>query len=188
MALTKIKIANIALDYLRAESINSTEDETTEARALATHWDAVVESELQKHTWDFAQKRINLNRLTETPVFGYKYKYALPNDFLRVVKIEGSADYRREGNTLVTNDEAVEMVYVYRNTDVSTWPPYFAMLVAAQLRIALANSISADKSMIELATAIYDKQAAEARWIDSSMDYQDDFGQFQSSLITERYV
>jgi len=188
MPSNKVEIANIALVGLRATTINSFEDETTEASVIKVLWDNIRQSELSKHPYNFAIKRSKLARLSNEPLFGYQYQYQLPVDCLRVIKVEDNVDYKLEKDgRILTNAESVELKYVYDNEDVSTWSASFSALMAAKLRVELSFPLAADKEMTKLSIELYERKLRDARWIDASGDIPDKFGQQQTNIIGVRY-
>jgi len=79
-------IANIALVRLGANTISSINDGSPNASHIMMVWDYVRSEVLQLRDWRFAKMKAELTRHPSSPLYGYAYAYALPNDFLRLVR------------------------------------------------------------------------------------------------------
>lgn len=117
MALSseQIEVCNIALGYLGEYRI--TASKTTEKQYLACdlYFDDAVKETLVEHNWNEAKKRCYLVEYSVAPVFGYAYKFALPDDFLALVRIgDGANDFNHweiEGSYLLTNEAQEPLTY-----------------------------------------------------------------------------
>jgi hypothetical protein len=49
-------------------------------------WDPIFQEVLSERNWKFAKFRTTLAQSSMTPLYGYKYAYALPPDFLRFIR------------------------------------------------------------------------------------------------------
>lgn len=82
------------------------------------------------------------------PLYGFTYAYKLPDDFVRVWKIQGETSiYKREGNYLFTDDDEIFLTYIFLDTDVSNYPGLFISTVASKLGAELAESLAEDPEL-----------------------------------------
>lgn len=117
MALSneQIEVCNIALSYLGEYRI--TASRTTEKQYVACdlHYIDAVKETLVEHNWNEAKTRCYLVEYSVAPVFGYTYKFALPDDFLALVRIgDGANDWNHweiEGDYLLTNEAQSPLTY-----------------------------------------------------------------------------
>jgi hypothetical protein len=80
-------LANIALGRIGAKNtIVSLTETTPNAIKVRAVWDAVFREVLSERDWKFAKIRTSLVLSTIVPLYGYKYAWALPADFLRFVR------------------------------------------------------------------------------------------------------
>jgi hypothetical protein len=84
---SEVQIANMALDVIGTRStIASLTEGSTEANAIARHWDNALDSVLRAAHWNFARKQINLALLLDGTQSGvtvpmpWLYEYAYPSD------------------------------------------------------------------------------------------------------------
>jgi len=184
---SNIDIANAALIKLGAQTINSFTDDTTESIAVNALWDISLNATLREYPWKFATKRSDsIARTASAPHFKYKYEYTLPSDCVRLIKVYEDSDYKLEGRNIITSKEECYIKYIYQNTDTALWDASFIELMVIKLAYELAYTIPRSGSMVDRMHALYQKQLIEARDADSSEQIADDFGQFESSLISVR--
>jgi hypothetical protein len=82
--MTDIEICSQALTLLGADEITSFKDETREAKLCKIIYELTVKSCLADRNWTFAQNQTQLNKLSQTPLFGYSAAFQLPSDYLRL--------------------------------------------------------------------------------------------------------
>lgn len=104
MAQSRTDICNSALLRLGAATITDITDDSAEARACNEQYDSNRRSELRKHPWNFAIKRVVLAADTDAPAFEFDYAFTLPSDCLRVlIPKDNSLDWVIEGGKILTN-------------------------------------------------------------------------------------
>ena len=154
---SKIQICNRALSKLGADRITSLDDDNKSARAMKSAFDFVRDAELRAHVWNFSVARAELAALATTPVWGFQYEYALPEDFIKLLEIRdlysnaNTLDYRTtpaplwqmEGGLLKTDAESPLYIrYVYRVTDTALYDALFAEALACRLAAETAEEIT----------------------------------------------
>lgn len=138
---TKIDICNQALSLIGSESITSFDDKTTIARRMKSMYDSSRKTLLRFHPFNFATKRMRLSPLTLKPEFGYEYQYQLPNDLIRIISVN-TEDYVLETDNLLTNASAIELIYVFDNTNEETFDPLFIECLILYLASKAAKPIT----------------------------------------------
>lgn len=151
MALSQVKIVNMALAKIGDSYISDMTDGTKEATYANIFWESCRDTLLESYPWNFATERARLARLAETPAWEYDYKYQLPNDCIRIRDISVTGDfegtktinYKVEGGAVVTSETTVYIKYTKKVTDVSLWVPTFSRLMVCDLAVLLSEPISA---------------------------------------------
>lgn len=143
--MTLLEIYNNALGLVGEPQLASTAATTPAGRACNLHFDLTRDAVLRSHRWNFATKRAALVAAT-TPAFGWGYAYTLPTDFLRVTEVNESADaagapWAIEGALLLTDFSSVNLVYVYRLTDVALFEPLFCEALILRLAEKIAPTL-----------------------------------------------
>lgn len=156
---SKIGICNMALDHIGQPPISSIDPGSTPTEILvARHYDAVRQSVLRKYVWNFAKKRATITRSGDAE-FDFTDKYTLPNDFVRLLSVEGSSgeisqsnDYDINGREIYINASTADSInirYVSDVEDVTTWDALFRQLVILNLALVLAFAITKKESVVK---------------------------------------
>ena len=169
---TVVGICNRALSYLKAQPITSLTDGTESARIVSRVYDYLRDELLRAHPWNFATKRAALARLSTTPAWGYDYQFALPTDCLRVLAAVGSdeteiSDFKIESRNLLTNEEAVYLLYVYRVTDPAQYDALFSAALSYRIISEIAYELTSSTAAAEASEKMFDRRISEARGVDA---------------------
>lgn len=87
-------------------------------------------------------------RYVEQPLFGWAYKYTLPTDCLRVLRVNGDDateddgdPHEVEGALLLTDADEVALRYVFQETATANWPAEFRNAFSLLLGSYLATDL-----------------------------------------------
>src|SRR5690606_30857910 len=107
--------------------------------------------------------------LTEYVATEYAYRFALPSDCLRVLRINGAErdDYRVEGGYIYTDEGTVNIEYIFDVTDESTFDAQFVDVLAARLSAEISFYLTNNSTLTEQAWNIYNDKIRMARTMDS---------------------
>lgn len=107
--------------------------------------------------------------LTEYVATEYAYRFQLPADCLRLIRINNAErdDYRVEGNFIYTNEGAVNIEYIFDETDEAAFDAQFVDLLAARLSAEIAFYMTDNSTLTEQAWSIYNQKLSMARTMDS---------------------
>jgi hypothetical protein len=153
MSTNVTTICNLALGKLGEKRIMSIDDNDPVARQCRLFYAQTRDEVLRAHRWNFAIKRITLVQLTAGPEFGWSYQYALPNDCLRVLQINGweanerQDEWQGEGGNLLCDEDSVQLRYIGRIEDAATFDPLFVEAITVKLASKLAQSITGSREL-----------------------------------------
>ena len=149
MALSITSIVNMALGRFGAQKLSTYEDDATPNGILARlFYEQTRDALLRSHEWRFALAREALSEEEDTPAFEWDHQYLLPADFLRLTGLYNTtASFAIEGDKILTNDDAVDLVYVRRVTDPTDFDPLFVEVLVLQLAIKFHLSLSEDRHL-----------------------------------------
>lgn len=171
MATSTVQICNNALIKLGSDTITSLSDNTKPARLCNKMYEIVRDELLRTHPWNFAIEREQLAQISTNPDFGYSYQYQLPADCLRVLKIsDTSVEYRIEGRKLLTDANAVKLVYIKKVTDVAQFDSAFSDLLALKLAAELSYSLTDNASLTGTLSELFERRFRRAKMIDAQED------------------
>jgi len=141
------ELCNMALARLGAKRLTNYETDTTlEAIHCRAHYEQTRDALLRSHRWRFAMARATLSEDAAAPAFEWDHQFVLPTDFLRMSYLyDSTASYDVEGQRLLTNDDAAEIVYVKRVTDPTEFDPLFIEVLVLKLAIKLVMPLTQDK-------------------------------------------
>lgn len=152
MDVSAVDICNMALDNLGAKPpIVSFDDNTDVARTCKRVYPISRNKVLRAHEWNCAIARETLAALVDAPVSGYSYQYQLPIAplCLRVLNMTNveNAEYRIEGDKLLTDEEECSIRYIREVTNTTEFDPDLIELIALRLAADIAYSITQSKTV-----------------------------------------
>ena len=171
-----VNICNSALNLIGASTISALTEDTKNARLCNQRYEPVRNRVFRGHNWNCLIKRVELAQNSTAPVVEYTYAYALPSDFLRVLKIHNGTtdsiaadlDYKVEGKNIVTNQTTVYLVYVALDTDPNNYDAYLREAISHQLAADLAYAITNNATLANNYLTRADERLREARFIDAT--------------------
>lgn len=144
-----VEIASKALLKLGEGAISSFDDGTDKADTCKELYPDFKKYCLSLHDWNFAKKKVQLNRLVDTPVNEYKYAYQVPSDMIKLLGLYDNAqvgatpfqDYNIFYKQVYTDVAAVYADYIALVND-EDFPAYFVEFLATAFAAELALSIT----------------------------------------------
>lgn len=177
--VSTVDICNLALDELGEEAITALDEGTTVANLCNRNLGPARDELLRAHPWNFAIKRRKMARLAAVPDFGFAYAFQKPVDWLRTISVHadsggfGSAEYRMEGEQVLSDSPTLYLRYVARVDDPNAFDVLFVEALALKLAARLTKAItqsSAEKERIEVLAR---EVVRQARAVDAVEDFPD---------------
>ena len=160
---SKTELCNLALLKLgksRVQDIDT--DPSQQATDLKLAYDFTLNQILNEAEWSFAVRRQALNKLTETPLYGWSYIFTLPAnpEYIKLISVENNPDYVIEGKYILSNEENLNITYIARITDPNDYTAgfknAFVLLLATKICYNLTGSDSREKQLLtEYENALY---------------------------------
>lgn len=190
---SEVQICNKALQLIKhSKQISALTEGTKEANACEAIYEDLRDLLLERHTWNFATKRAQLARETDTPAFEWDYQYALPSDFIRATSVHQNSDardrlpYKLEGGKVLTDATECYMRYVYRVSDPNQMTPSFREALSFLIASYLATSIGQSRSLSrELQNEFATEHLPTAKSVDALQDDPDQLP--ESSWVSVRH-
>lgn len=174
MAASVVEIVNSALIKLGATPIVALTDAVKEARLANQRYNACLKACLRNHLWNFALKRVVLSPTADTPAFGYTYSSALPSDCIRVIDVDaGDQDYRIEGRRILSNSNALELLYIYFNQEPTEYDSLFCEVLATYLAWDLCYAITQSLSLKQDCWQAHRELLRQARSVNAKEEIHD---------------
>jgi hypothetical protein len=87
MPITRVEIANSALDLINGQTITAFDENTTTSVLVSRHFDEALRSCLSEGFWRFSVKRVDEPVEDDVTSLDYSYAYELPEDFQRLWRL-----------------------------------------------------------------------------------------------------
>ena len=179
---TEVSICSNALRRLGDDPITSLTDDSERARLCNAFYEDARDACLRSHPWNFAITRASLTQLSDSPVYGYDYQYALPTDpyCLRVLAMEYEdyifkvENFSTQGRVLLTDEETAKIIYIARITDTTLFDSLFVDTLITKLASDLAYPVTNSLKVQEQMYRLYQLKLSEARSIDGQEGFIDD--------------
>jgi hypothetical protein len=99
----------------------------------------------------------------------YAYRFALPSDCLRILRINDAErdDYRVEGGYMLSNEGEIHVEYIYDDEDEATFDAQFTDLLASRLSAEICFYLTDNSTLTEQTWTIYNNKLRMARTMDS---------------------
>ncbi len=173
---SQVAIANAAVLKLGANRITNLSDRSPEAQAIEATWDRLRDTELRKHPWKFAVRRVGLGADTAVPAFGPERQFALPSDYLALVEVDGTWAWQTdagpvwqiEGRKILTDLAApLNVRYLRRVETTVDWDACFVEAFACRLALELCERITQSGSKKQGLRFDYENAVSDARRVDA---------------------
>jgi len=170
------ELCNDALGQIGHNFITNIDDTDRPATICKRFYATTRDQVLRQNNWNFARKRQSLTRLATAPLFEWSFQYALPSDCIRPIRI-GTTDavpWKVEGRNILTDEEAVSLLYIRRVEDPNFWDPLFYDAFSIILAAKLAKAITHDIEFSDGLMVQYAKQLLDAGGVDGQEGIPDE--------------
>jgi len=125
MALSaeQITVCNLALGLIGEVEVASNQTTTKQYKLCDRFYVSTLKETLVEHNWNEHKKRVMLLEDSTAPLFGYDYRFALPTDCMKLLRIgDGDndwTDWEVEDGYILTNKAQSPATYTVGNTYAS---------------------------------------------------------------------
>ena len=164
-----VDICNGALNQLGATTILSLTEDSKNARLCNSRFKQVRDAVFRSHPWNCLQTRVELASSTTTPAWGYKFKFDLPGDCLRLLRIlDFDSNYQVEGRSILSNNETMKILYISRVEDPNQYDELLRETLSAALGSDIAYAITSNNTTSQNMLVTYQEKLKDARFVDST--------------------
>lgn len=165
MANSSVDVCNSALQLVGAARILSLSDNSPEGRACSVSYDSNRRSELRKHRWNFAIRRVSLAPDATPPAFDYTYQFTVPSDCLRILlPNDATLDWIVEGRKILSNaSNVLNLRYISDITDTTQWDAAFYDMLSISLGMDICEKLTNSTGKKTELAAAYKDALAEAK-------------------------
>ena len=164
-----VDICNGALNQLGATTILSLTEDSKNARLCNSRFKQVRDAVFRSHPWNCLQKRVEIASSTTIPAWGYKFKFDLPGDCLRLLRIlDFDSNYQVEGRSILSNNETMKILYISRVEDPNQYDELLRETLSAALGSDIAYAITSNNTTSQNMLVTYQEKLKDARFVDST--------------------
>lgn len=180
MTVTKLDLYNQALNIIGERALSSLTEAREPRRRLDGVWDrGAVDLCLGQAPWTFAMRSAMMDYDPSiNPDFGYRYVFALPDDFIQLWSICSDEyfknpinNFANEAGYIYSDVTPVYIRYVSNDAaygnDYSKWGRDFQAYVAAYLAKEIALGLTQSENKQKLAEVAMEKAKKEAKGSDA---------------------
>ena len=160
--MTDIQICNLALARLGDSRINALTDATAQAQYCSLFYAQTLEELQTEFDWQFCRKLASLTADATAPAFGYARRFAVPSDFLRLIRLNGIDEDENFSkweivDGFIHTDLAApaQIEYIAHVTDAAKFPAVFVEIFSAKLAVNLALPLTASKELFAQMAEIF---------------------------------
>ncbi len=178
---SQVEICNLALAKLgHMPFIANIGENSKAANLFSVFWEPVRDSLLREYLWKFARARATLAPLVTEPEFDGGNYFQIPSDSLRIVSPSNTYKYGYgrwfvEGDKIVADTDAFQIVYIKRVTDTSLFDPCFVQAMAAKLAYELAMPLAQSQSLKDQMAQEFKTAVIKAAFVGATEQDSDKF-------------
>jgi hypothetical protein len=178
-----VEIANMALGEVGSQTITTIDDASTPAANCKRFIYQAIREALERGRWKCARKPAVLARLTDAPLFGWAYAFQLPTDYVRLVSFNETDSeeqfqelFERQGDTLLTDEDAVSIIYVRDLTqtgnDVNLMGPLLTKACYINLAAKIAWPLQQSRTLKESLEQSFEDAIRKAKSVNSTEEFR----------------
>ncbi len=148
---TKLDVYKQAELHIGKSTITALTNDVEARYKFDQAWTGVVEEAFMEGDWNFAKKTSSLSASGDTPIAGWGYTFAFPDDYLRTVSVGPYAawrgsyyDFVDQGGFIYANTDSLSLIYISNEkaNQVETWPVMFWRMVAMKLAYETCEALT----------------------------------------------
>ena len=160
--MTDTQICNLALARLGDARITALTDATAQAQYCSLFYTQTLEELQTEFDWQFCRKLASLTADATPPAFGYARRFAVPSDFLRLIRLNGIDEDENFSkweivDGFIHTDLAApaQIEYIAHVTDAAKFPAVFVEILSAKLAANLALPLTGSKELFVQMSEIF---------------------------------
>lgn len=177
MATSAVSICNSAIAKIGGARITTLSDDTPAAILCNEQYDKLRREVLRAHPWNCVIDRVEVSAVAdyEDPFEEWAYKYALPSNCLRVLRVSDNTDHKIEGRYILSDESTLAIHYIKDETDVTKYDALLLEVLATRIAVDLAYGITQSGIIGQALMKEYQMLLSEARSVDAQEGTPDDF-------------
>lgn len=147
---TWLGIANRALSRINKQVLQTLDDGSTSAMLCNQLIPSVTKSILEQCGWKSARKRAVIAPQLSGPAFGFRNRFAIPVDCVRLTDVYSDLPWKREGGYILSDEDVMRISYVAIPAVPDELGSLIVDAITSQLAAELSVSLTADSTITNL--------------------------------------
>lgn len=180
---SKIQIINFALRLIKQSPIVDIREQNERARVAADMYESTRHSLFEMCDWNCLRKRTKLTKDATAPEFGFKNRFILPADCLRVIGMQYEKTgffipyykglfpddnpvdltYTIEGRYLLTNFDEANILYIKDEEDTTRYDALMVNAFEHLLALNMSIPLAADNALTSAIQGRFDAFLRQAK-------------------------
>jgi hypothetical protein len=190
--LNRVQIWNMALDLLREQPLASADDPSPAAKLLGRNYEQQRDYLMERYLWKFAKKRAALAADGTAPDYGFRYRYQLPTDKLRLIPptIDGKENskpirYVEESNYILCDLTApLRIQYIARITNEGLFSNGFCELLSIRLAMRCAHWMTGKTNLVTELRQLYKDTIDDVKQVEAVQVASESY--YDTDILEER--
>lgn len=159
---SNIQIVNIGLSKIASSRIERIDPPRSSLeRFVADNYEHWKRSEIAKRRWVFAlEENYVLAKVDTLTEVSHPYKYSIPTDCLRPVRVKRT-EWKQRGRFIYSTQDALAITYL-RNAPEEDFDPLFVEVLACRVAMESGEYVTQSNTKKADAVALYDKAVGDA--------------------------
>jgi len=160
--MTDIQLCNLALARLGDSRITALTDATAQAQYCSLFYAQTLEELQTEFDWQFCRKLASLTADATSPAFGYSRRFAVPSDFLRLIRLNGIDEDENfskweivDGFIHTDLSAPAQIEYIASVTTAAKFPAVFVEILSAKLAANLAMPLTGSKELFSQMAEVF---------------------------------
>lgn len=186
---SKVQIINLGLAKIASSPVSRIDPpQTSLERHVAAGYEHWKRTELAKRRWVFAlEDGVQLALVEQFDDRDYAYKYAIPTEALRPVRLKRS-EWKQRGRYVYSNEESIRVTLIM-NVDEADFDPLFVEVLASRIALESVEYVTQSNTKKADVEALYQAAVADAARSNAYVVGPEDYGSDDNDFpfITERF-
>lgn len=167
---TSVSICSNALILLGQKPIASFTEATTSARVAANLYPDAKRDFQRAHPWNACIQRVTLAPEATAPAFGFKSRFLLPAECLRVLSAsDDGMEFKVEGRSILADATVLHLRYI-ADTDEGLWTGDMVQALTLRMAASMAHPVAASAALGDSMAQQAERAMKRAKAVDGQED------------------
>lgn len=165
---SRLDICNRALRLVGSDFISSLDQNTKPAEECRFLYPIIKREVIESYPWKCTRKKVKLNSLYASfnDNKNYQYKFLLPFNTVRVLSVDDTNKFERDGIYLYASSSCISLQYT-ADVDESFMTPRLTKIISLKLALELVFTLLLETDLIKYLSKLIDEEDKRLKQLDS---------------------